>query len=166
MHGRGQYRNFESGEDLTSSVKAFLLVQVDEDGRAESNFRFTLEGRKIEADFSSGDIFRNRSLSGFTFKLHVRAEEIELKQNGLSSKWEDLDEQVAKGLLLTTEGSNLDDGGPDFRAAYATAKEKGEIQGAALRWSLQGRSGRTAVAAPGFAQHLHQPSPESRIHRR
>jgi hypothetical protein len=111
VHGRARYRTFENGEALTTSVKAFLLVQMDKDGRAKSNFRFALEGRKIETDFSSGDIFQIRSLAGFTFKLHVRAEEIELKQNGLSSKWEDLDELVAKGLLLTTDGSNLDDSG-------------------------------------------------------
>jgi hypothetical protein len=73
--------------------------------------------------------------------MQVRPEEIELKQNGLSTKWEDIEDQVAKGILLTTKGSSLEDGGLDFRQDFADAKAMNEQLGAAIRWTLQGRRG-------------------------
>jgi hypothetical protein len=71
----------------------------------------------------------------------MRPEEIELKQNGLSTKWEDIEDLVAKGVLLTTKGTSLEDGGPDFRQDFADAKATNEQLGAAIRWTLQGRRG-------------------------
>ncbi len=66
IHGRTYFHTYSSGEDVRTAVKAFLLVQVDDDGRAESHFRFTLEGKKLEADFRSEDIFSNESLAGYS----------------------------------------------------------------------------------------------------
>jgi hypothetical protein len=112
---------------------------VDDDGRAEGHFRFTLEGRMIEADFHSEDLYSDEYLTGYSFRFHTRPEDIELRQNGLCTKWEDLDELVAKGAVLTSQGSSLEDAAPSFRTAFAAAKERRPELGGAIRWSLQGR---------------------------
>ncbi len=124
---------------MRTGVKAFLLVQVDDDGRAESHFRFALEGKKLEADFRSEDIYSDDTLSGFSLRLHVRAEDVELRQNCLSSKWEDLDDLVAKNVVLVSSDSSLEDAGTEFRAAFEAAKERNPALGAAVRWALQAR---------------------------
>ncbi len=114
-------------------------MQVDDDGRAESHFRFTLEGKKIEADFRSEDIFTHEILAGYSLRIHVRAEDIDLRQNCLTTKWEDLIELVAKSTVLVSKDSSLEDAATEFRAAFASAQEQDPDLGAAVRWALQAR---------------------------
>jgi hypothetical protein len=124
---------------VRTAVKAFLLVQVDDNGRAESHFRFALEGKKLEADFRSDDIFSDESLAGYSLRLHVRAEDIELRQNCLSSKWEELVDLVAKNTVLVSKDASIEEAGFEFRSAFSAAREQDPDLGAAIRWSLQAR---------------------------
>jgi hypothetical protein len=54
---RTLFKDYASGEELSNSVKAFFLTQVDNKGRAESHYWIALEGGKQEFDFWSEDIF-------------------------------------------------------------------------------------------------------------
>jgi hypothetical protein len=69
----------------------------------------------------------------------VRPEDVDLRQNCLSSKWKDLEDMVAKGTVLTSLGESLEDAGPEFRACLEGLREDDPEAGAAVRWALQAR---------------------------
>ncbi len=160
VKARTLFKAYASGEEPSSSVKLFLLVQVDDEGRAESHFRFALEGEKQEFDFWSEDIFTSDKLSGFGMKLHLRPEEITIRQNSTTSKWENLEDLVARGDIIVTHNDSQDDQGAQFREAYEAALEDDHELGAAVRWAVLGKKGgglKLALQAlPGTAQSLNR----------
>ncbi len=105
------FKAYASGEEPGNSIKVCLLVQVDDEGRAESHFWFALEGEKQEFDFWSEDIFTSEKLSGFRMKRHLRPEDIAIRQNSITSKWENLEDLVARGDIIVTHNDSQDDHG-------------------------------------------------------
>jgi hypothetical protein len=158
VKARTLFKAYASGEEPNSSVKVFLLVQVDDEGRAKSHYRFALEGDKQEFDFCSEDIFTSDKLSGFGMKLHLRPEEITIRQNSTTSKWENLEDLVARGDIIVTHNDSQDDQGARFREAYEAALEEDHELGAAVRWAVLGKKGgglRLALEGlPGTAPEL------------
>jgi hypothetical protein len=65
IRARTLFKAYASEEEPGNSMKVSLLVQVDDAGRAESHYRFALEGDKQKFDFWSEDIFTADKLIGF-----------------------------------------------------------------------------------------------------
>jgi hypothetical protein len=91
-------------------------------------------------------------------KLHLRPEEITIRPNSTTSKWENLEDLVARGDISVTHNDNQDDQGARFREAYENALEEDHELGAAVRWAVLGKKGgglRLALEGlPGTAQTL------------
>ncbi len=162
VRARTLFKAFASGEEGTNAVKAFLLVQVDDEGRAESHYRIALEGGKQEFDFWREDIFTSDKLTGFSMKFHLRPEEITIRQNSITSKWENLEDLVAKGDITVSHSDSQGDQSARFREAYEAALEEDQNLGAAVRWAVLGKKGgglRLALESlPGTAQYLSRKS--------
>ena len=86
------YRSPEGdGNDHNDHLKALFLLQASESGRAEDNFRFSIEGDvNIEVDFWGEDLQAARKFKPFSLSLETRPEDIELRRNSVSSSWMDL----------------------------------------------------------------------------
>ncbi len=149
VKARTLFKAYTSGEEPGNSIKLCLLVQVDDEGRAESHFRFALEGEKQEFDFWSEDIFTSDKLAGFGMKLHLRPEDIAIRQNSTTSKWENLEDLVARGDIIVTLNNSQDDHGARFREAYEAALEEDHELGAAVRWAVLGKKRRRPEACTG-----------------
>jgi hypothetical protein len=160
IRARTLFKAYASEEEPGNSIKVSLLVQVDDEGRAESHYRFALEGNKQEFDFWSEDIFTSDKLTGFRMKIHVQPEEITIRQNSTTSKWENLEDLVAKGDIIVTNSDSQEDQGARFQEAYEIALEENHNLGAAVRWAILGKKGgglRLALEGlPATAQALNR----------
>jgi hypothetical protein len=141
IRARTLFKAYASEEEPGNSIKVSLLVQVDDEGRAESHYRFALEGDKQKFDFWSEDIFTTDKLTGFEMKIHIRPEEITIRQNSTTSKWENLEDLVAKGDIIVTNSDDQEDQGARFREAYEMALQEDHDLGAAVRWAIVGKKG-------------------------
>ena len=101
----------EAGED--DPLSGSLLADMSVTGRLFGSFRFIISGPKIiEIKFEAASITNIPGAAEFILTMEVRPEDIVLRPNLLSSKWEDLADMVAKGRILASRGE--DDGGHDF----------------------------------------------------
>ncbi len=83
---------------------------------------------------------------------------MELKPNALSSKWEDVDVLLGRGVLVAMKAGDSADRTEEFRAKLAAEKEADLNFGAAIRWNVQAASHRglklVLQGLPGGARRL------------
>ena len=105
-------RNLEDG-----ALQGRLLLAVDASGRLEDHFRIVFGGgQQPSTNFAGSKISDHPALNPFRFSLDVNPENIEIKKNSFSSKWEDLEAMVAADkILISSEGEA--DASPRFREA-------------------------------------------------
>ena len=97
-------RNLEDG-----ALQGRLLLAVDASGRLEDHFRIVFGGgQQPSTNFAGSKISDHPALNPFRFSLDVNPENIEIKKNSFSSKWEDLEAMVAADkILISSEESAL-----------------------------------------------------------
>ena len=129
------FRILRDPED--GSLQGRLLLSVDASGRLEDHFRIVFGGgQNPSVNFSGAKISDHPALTSFRFKLEVNPENIDLKKNAFTSKWEDLETMVASDKLLVSSSEETD-AGPTFRGMWDAAKKSANPPAAAIRWSAQ-----------------------------
>jgi hypothetical protein len=134
------YRIYQSPHPPGSIPRVTLLLQVDASGHAGEGFRFAVEGGPFDADIWSRDLLDPPALSGYKLRYELRGQDIDLRPNSLSSKWEDLDMLLGRGVIIAQKLASGEDVTPTFREALAAEKTADPAFGAALRWTIQGTS--------------------------
>jgi hypothetical protein len=133
-----RYRVYQPAPSENSEMRAAVL-RVDEDGNPTGDFRVALGGEAVRVEVWSNDLFEHKSLRGFNLVLHINVDDIDLRNNSLSSKWDDLEDQVGRGLIRVTRQGSADDQGPAFRKALEEWRKTNPDEGAATRWIVQKR---------------------------
>ena len=129
------FRILRDPED--GSLQGRLLLSVDASGCLEDHFRIVFGGgQNPSVNFSGAKISDHPALTSFRFKLEVNPENIDLKKNAFTSKWEDLETMVASDKLLVSSSEETD-AGPRFREMWDAAKKSANPPAAAIRWSAQ-----------------------------
>ena len=105
LHPFNLFRLYKSTEENGNShddhLKASFLLQVSESGKAEDNFRFNIEGDvSIEVEFGGEDLLANKLFKPFSFNMVVRPDDLDIKRNGLSGTWDDLQQAISEGFVL------------------------------------------------------------------
>ena len=114
-----------------------LLIRVSDHGRLEDHFRVVLSGSEdLSATFTANTLTQNPSLDGYTFSMEVAPENIELRNNSFTSKWQDLESLVAGNKILVSHAGKQD-ATADFRADWDAARTSDIPVTAALRWTVQ-----------------------------
>ena len=127
----------EDGGQHYDHLKAFFLLQVSESGRAEDNFRFSIEGDvNIEVDFWGEDLLTSRSFKPFSFSLETRPEDIDIRRNSLSSSWFDFQQAISEGTILVHKKDSNNRSREEFLAIWESEKAKNPNFGAAFRWAI------------------------------
>jgi hypothetical protein len=132
------YRVYRLSEEAGDEVRACFLLQITNQGEAEAGFRFTLEGSEpLEMAFMAKDLVDYRETRDYMLKCELQPEDVDLEANTLSSRWEDLEELVARGKLIPSAGGSLAPKGAEFRRHLADWKASEPEAGAAVRWALR-----------------------------
>ena len=127
----------EDGGQHYDHLKAFFLLQVSESGRAEDNFRFSIEGDvNIEVDFWGEDLLATRSFKPFSFSLETRPEDIDMRRNSLSSSWIDFQQAISEGTILVHKKDSNNAAREEFLAIWESEKAKNPNFGSAVRWAI------------------------------
>ncbi len=158
MERAADYRTYTTGEELDESPKLTLLLQVDGSGHAGEGYRFLAEGGPWDADIWTRDLFDPAPLGGYRLRYQLRGEDIELRPNALSSKWEDVEVLLGRGVLTAMKAGGKVDETAGFRSLLAAEKEADPNFGAAVRWTVQAthRGGLRLIlqGLPGGARRL------------
>ncbi len=118
-------------------MRAAVLLRVDEDGTPTGDFRVALGGEAVRVEIWSNDLFDHKALKGFHLVLHHDVDDIDLRSNSLTTKWDDLEDQVGRGLLRVTRPGSAKDQGQVFRKAMEEWRKTSPDEGAAIRWIVQ-----------------------------
>ena len=121
---------------------ANLLLQVNACGQAVEGFRVALDGAIIDADFWARDILEVAHLKRFRFRYEIRPEDIDLRPNTFSSRWEDVDDLLAQGTINAYEGEHRDEKNSIARKMLDAARHLDTNNGASLRWCVQAEGNR------------------------
>jgi hypothetical protein len=98
-----------------------------------------LGGEAVRVEIWSNDLFHHKPLKGFHLVLHHDVDDIDLRSNSLTSKWDDLEDQVGRGLVRVTRPGSAEDQGQVFRKALDEWRKTNPDEGAATRWIIQRR---------------------------
>jgi hypothetical protein len=132
------YRVFRLSEEAGDGVRACFLLQITNQGEAEAGFRFTLEGNEtLEMDFMAKDLVDYRETKDYLLKCELQPEDVDLEANTLSSRWEDLEDLVARSKMIPSTGGSMAPKGAEFRRHLADWKASEPEAGAAVRWALR-----------------------------
>jgi len=132
-----EYRIHASTPRDSAHTQAHFLLQVNAEGHAAEGFRFALDGASLDADFWAKDVLDIPQLKRFRFKYEVRPEDIDLRTNAFTSKWEDLDDLLAHETVSAFEADSNEEENATVRKILESAKSTDKDLGASLRWSLQ-----------------------------
>jgi hypothetical protein len=132
------YRVYHLSEEAEDEVRACFLLQITNQGEAEAGFRFTLEGSEpLEMTFMAKDLVDCRETRDYMLRCNFQPEDVDLEANTLSSRWEDLEDLVARSKLIPSPGDSLTSKGAEFRRHLADWKASEPEAGAAVRWALR-----------------------------
>ena len=152
------YRQNPPVGDGSEPAAAHLYVQVEASGQAAGGFRFPVSGGTLETDIYGQDLFEDEDFHQFRFRYEIDTARIDIRPNSLTSKWEDWEELLARGVLVAYKGDDQDDVTVDVRKIlHAKITNDPEI-GAALRWSVQARGDRRNVDLWLVLQGLPRPA--------
>ena len=141
LHPFNLFRLYKSTEENGNShddhLKASLLLQVSESGKAEDNFRFNIEGDvSIEVEFGGEDLLANKLFKPFSFNMVVRPDDLDIKRNGLSGTWDDLQQAISEGFVLVQKKNSSSGAKKEFLDLWDEEKVKNPNFGAAIRWAI------------------------------
>jgi hypothetical protein len=119
------------------AVRSRFFVQVDASGRTNEGFRIPVFGGIVVMDIWASDLFGDDDLRQYRFALEAEAAQIEIRPNTTSSKWEDVEDMLARGLLIAHKGAGSEDFSQEARRTLHAKRTENPEMGAALRWSVQ-----------------------------
>ena len=162
LHPFNLFRLYKSTEENGNShddhLKASFLLQVSESGKAEDNFRFNIEGDvSIEVEFGGEDLLANKLFKPFSFNMVVRPDDLDIKRNGLSGTWDDLQQAISEGLVLVQKKNSSSGAKKEFLDLWDEEKVKNPNFGAAIRWAILACEGGLRLdlqGLPGMASSL------------
>ena len=99
-----------------------LLLHVNANGQAVEGFRIAVAGPTITTEFQGRDIFSLEILHNYTFKFEVEPHDVEIRPNSFTSKWLDLDDLLARGLITASAHGQKDDTASDVRRILENVK--------------------------------------------
>jgi hypothetical protein len=112
-----RYRVYQPVQADNGKMRAAVLLRVDEDGTPTGNFRVALGGEAVRVEIWSNDLFDHKPLKGFHLVVHHDVDDIDLRSNSLTSKWDDLEDHVGRGLVRVMRPGSAEDQGQVFRKA-------------------------------------------------
>jgi hypothetical protein len=137
-----EYRVYTATPRQDDHTDANLLLQVNASGQAVEGFRIALDGATVDADFWARDILEVHHLRKFRLRYEIRPEDIDLRPNTFSSKWEDIDDLLAQGSINAYEGDSREEKNAIARKMLDAAKHLDPDNGASLRWCVQAEGNR------------------------
>ena len=96
-----------------------------------------LDGAPVDADFWARDILDLPQLRRFRFRFEVAAEEVDLRANAFTSRWEDLDDLLAHGSISAFEADSSEEKNNIVRSILEAGRNIDRDTGASLRWCIQ-----------------------------
>ncbi len=153
-----RYSGMEEADMEDDHLYSHLLVQVGASARVEHHFKVVLAGNtRLRASFAADQFSQLASLKDYTFNLEMDPAELTFRQNGLTTKWEDLDVAVSSGRVRVSLPSKAD-AEAEFRSTWEAMKRADNSAAAALRWGLKAHEayGFSVVlqCLPGTARQL------------
>ena len=162
LHPFNLFRLYKSpegdGDDHDDHLKALFLLQVSESGRAEDNFRFTIEGDvTIKVDFWGEDLLPTKSFKPFSLSWEIQPEDIELRRNSLSGTWINLQQAISEGTVLVHKKDSNSRTKEEFLDLWEAEKASNPNFGAAICWAILAYEGGLKLdlqGMPGMASTL------------
>ena len=142
MRSHTEYRVYAASPRQAEHTDAHLLLQTNASGQAIEGFRVALDGAAVDADFWARDILEVQHLKKFRLRYEIRPEDIDLRPNTLSSRWEDIDDLLAQGTVSAFEGEGREDKNAIARKMLDAARHLDNDTGASLRWIVQAEGNR------------------------
>jgi hypothetical protein len=137
--------------EVTEEPGVRFFVQVNATGQTCEGFRFPLDGGQMTVDVWAKDIFEAVELRPYRLRYQVAASYVELRPNALTSRWEDVEELLARGLLVAYHEGRREDVTPEVRKLIHNLALVTPETGASLRWGLQaGEGGQPSLVLQGL----------------
>ena len=103
------YKIFIPDDTDDGITTATLLVEVEPIGSCSGNFRWSLSGKDIlSVNLPASDILSIPDAAEFTLSWEIRADDIQLRENGSSSEWHDLEDLLGASQLFASRGKDDD----------------------------------------------------------
>lgn len=131
-----EYRSFtDSGAE--DDIQIHLLLHVNATGKTVEAFRWAVNGPSMDFDCSGKDIFKLELFHNFTFRYSMDLENIDIRPNSHSSKWEDLSELLARGTVSALVHN--EDKTSDVRKMLEDMRATDSDFGASFRWAIHAK---------------------------
>jgi hypothetical protein len=131
------YRIYTDETTPGGGPKLTLLLQVDGGGHAGEGFRFAVDGGPWDAVIWTRDLFDPPDLGGYQLHYQVKGEDIDLRPNSFSSRWEDVDSLLGKKHMTAGKAGGDEDKTAEFRGMLVAERAEDPNLGAAVRWTVQ-----------------------------
>ena len=132
-----RYSGLEEADMEDDHLYAHMLVQVGASARVEHHFKIVLAGNtRLRAAFRADQFSQLASLKDYSFSLKMDPSELAFRQNGFTTKWEDLDVAVSSGRVRVSLPSKAD-AEAEFRSTWEAMKRAENPAAAAIRWGLK-----------------------------
>jgi hypothetical protein len=131
------YRIITAESAPEEGPKLTLLLQVDGGGHAGEGFRFAVDGGPWNAVIWTRDLLDPPDLGRYQLHYQVKGEDIDLRPNSFSSRWEDVDTLLGKKYMMAGRAGDDEDRTTEFRGIFAAEKAEDPNLGAAVRWTVQ-----------------------------
>lgn len=138
IHKYPDYRAF-SGPGQTDDVTVHLLLHVNPAGHCVEAFRCAVNGPSLDIDFRGEDVFQLELLHPFHFRYSVDTDNIDIKANAFSSKWQDFEDLLARGFISAFRSGQKEDKTTDVRKIMEDVGKSDQNFGASLRWAVQAK---------------------------
>jgi hypothetical protein len=79
-------------------------------------------------------------MAPFRFRYEIEAGRVDIKANAFSSKWEDLADLLARGVMVAYLGDTNEDESESAKNILERRARENQGYGASTRWSIQARS--------------------------
>jgi len=133
-----RFRSYQSQDANHHELRAYLLLQLTDTGKAEDHYRIHVEGSEpLEAEFGGGDVSRKKEIKNFVFNVEIRPDDLDLRRNCMATAWGDLHEAVEEGRIGVALPGEADPAAA-FRRTWAAITEADPDMGAAIRWAVVG----------------------------
>ena len=131
-----EYRSFTSS-GAEDDIQIHLLLHVNATGKTVEAFRWAVNGPSMDFDCSGKDIFKLELLHNFTFRYSMDLENIDIRPNSHTSKWEDLAELLARGTVSAL--LHNEDKTAEVRRMLEDVKAANNDFGASFRWAIHAK---------------------------
>ena len=103
------FKIFVPEEANDERSRAYLMVEVDSQGKSTGVYRWNLSGTdNLTVNVPLSDVIPLPQAEEFNISLETKACDINLRDNSSSSEWEDLEDLLAGGKIIGSRGHDDD----------------------------------------------------------